>query len=95
MLNISVLLFDFIVFNTRKGRFHIGNIITTVILQAIMNVGFYYTWSCRYLVDTVNALDDYHILEKAINFTNVRGNNGVLVTIKLEKFRSRYAKYMW
>lgn len=95
MLNISILLFDFIVFNTRKGRFHIGNIITTVIVQAIMNVGFYYTWSCPYLVDTMNALDDYHILEKAINFANVRGNNGVLVTIKLEKSRSRHAKYIW
>ena len=43
----------------------------------------------------VNNLDDCDILEKAINFTNVREHNDVLVAIKLQTLKSRYAKYIW
>ena len=50
-LNILFLLLVFIGFNTCKVRFGISYIITIIIVQAIVNVGLLYVWSCMYLVE--------------------------------------------
>ena len=50
-LNILFLLLVFIGFNTCKVRFGISYIITFIIVQAIVNVGLLYVWSCMYLVE--------------------------------------------
>ena len=43
---------------------------------------------------TLNSLDYCSVLEKVINLTNVLENN-VLVSIKVQEFRSRNAKYVY
>ena len=43
---------------------------------------------------TLNSLDNCSVLEKVINLTNVHEHN-VLVSIKVQEFRSRYAKYVY
>ena len=47
------------------------------------------------LGDMLNYFEDCDILEEVINLTNVREHNGVLVSIKVLEFRSRYAKYVY
>ena len=85
----------FIEFNTCKVRFGISYIITIIIVQAIVNVGLLYVWSCMYLVEDMNTLDDCDILEKVVNMTNVHEHNSVTVSIKVQQFRSRSAKYVY
>ena len=85
----------FIVFVTCKRPFDIANINTTVIVQAIVSVGFHFTWSCICLVyvkDVVSTFENFDTRGKAINFINVREHNDVLMSIKVHKFRSRNAK---
>lgn len=43
----------------------------------------------------LNSLDNCDILEKVINLTKVHEHNDVLVSIKVQEFRSRYAKYVY
>ena len=71
-LNILFLLLVFIGFNTCKVRFGIANIVTITIVQAMVNVGLLFAWSCMCLVeDIINTLDDCDLLEKVVNMTNV------------------------
>ena len=42
----------------------------------------------------MNILDDCDILEKVVNMTNVHEHNDVTVSIKVQQFRSRHAKYV-
>ena len=44
--------------------------------------------------DMVNILDDCDILEKVINLTNEHEHNDGLVLIKVQEFRSRFAKFV-
>ena len=44
--------------------------------------------------DMMNILDDCDILEKVVNMTNVHEHNDVTVSIKVQQFRSRHAKYV-
>ena len=95
-LNILFLLLVFIDFNTCKERFGIAYIVTITIVQAMVNVGLLFAWSCMRLVeDMINTLDDRGLLEKVVNLTNVRENNDVTVSIKVQQFRPRYAKYVY
>jgi len=41
-----------------------------------------------------NTLDDCDILEKVMDLSSRYKNNDVMVTIKVQQFRSRYAKYV-
>ena len=94
-LNILFLLLIFVGFNISKVRFGISYIIT-IIVQAIVNVGLLYVWSCMCLVeDIMNTLDDCDPLEKVVNMTSVHEHNDVTVLIKVQQFRSRYAKYVY
>ena len=43
----------------------------------------------------IDTLDDCDLLEKVVNMTNVREHNDVTVSIKVQQFRSRYAKYVY
>ena len=43
----------------------------------------------------LNSLEDCDILEKVINLTYVHKHNDALVSIKVQEFRSRYAKYVY
>lgn len=43
----------------------------------------------------INTLDDCDLLEKVVNMTNVHEYNDVTVSIKVQQFRSRYAKYVY
>ena len=91
-LNILFLLLVFIGFNTCKVRFGIVYIVTITIVQAMVNVGLLFAWSCMCLVE---ALDDCDLLEKVVNMTNVHEHNDVTVSIKVQQFRSHYAKYVY
>jgi len=55
-----------------------------------------FAWSCMCLVeDMMNTLHDCDLLEKVVNMTyNVHEHN-VTVSIKVQQFRSRYAKYVY
>ena len=44
--------------------------------------------------DMMNILDDCDILEKVVNMTNVHEHDDVTVSIKVQQFRSRHAKYV-
>ena len=43
----------------------------------------------------MNTLDDCDLLEKVVNMTNVHEHNDVLVSIKVQQFRSRCAKSVY
>ena len=45
--------------------------------------------------DILNSPDDCDILEKVFNLTYVHKHNDALVSIKVQEFRSRYAKYVY
>ena len=48
-----------------------------------------------YLVEDMNTLDDCDLLEKVVNMTNVHEHNSIAVSIKVQQFRSRSAKYVY
>ena len=97
MFNILILLLTFILFNSCRVRFDIAYLITTIIVQAIANIGLHYVCSCMCLADDMitNILADCDILENVMNFTNVHEQNDVIVSLKVQEFRSRYAKYVY
>ena len=45
--------------------------------------------------DMLNSLDDCDTLEKVINLTKVHEHNDVLMSTKVQEFRSRHAKYVY
>ena len=45
--------------------------------------------------DMMNTLDDCDLPEKVVNMTNVDEHHDVTVSIKVQQFRSRYAKYVY
>ena len=45
--------------------------------------------------DMLNSLGDCDIPEKFINLTYIHKHNNALVLIKVQEFRSRYAKYVY
>ena len=45
--------------------------------------------------DMINTLDDCDLLEKVVIMTNVLEHNDVTVSIKVQQFRCRYAKYVY
>ena len=45
--------------------------------------------------DIMNTLDACDLLEKVVNTTSVYEHNDVTVLIKVQQFRSRYAKYVY
>ena len=45
--------------------------------------------------DIMNTLDACDLLEKVVNMTSVYEQNDVTVLIKVQQFRSRYAKYVY
>ena len=95
-LNILFLLSVFIGFNTFKVRFGIAYIVTITIVQAMVNVGLLFPWSCMCLVeDMINTLDDCDLLEKVVIMTNALEHNDVTVSIKVQQFRCRYAKCVY
>ena len=40
-------------------------------------------------------IDDCDLLEKAVNMTNIHEHNSVAASIKVQQFRSRFAKYVY
>ena len=44
--------------------------------------------------DMINTLDDCDLLEKVVIMTNVLEHNDVTVSINVQQFRCRYAKYV-
>ena len=93
-LKILFLLLVFIGFNTCKVRFGISYTIT-IIVKAIVNVGLLSAWSCMFVSDMMNTLDDCDLLEKVVNMTNVHEHNDITVSIKVQQFRSRRAKSVY
>lgn len=54
------------------------------------------TWTAVYIVHNLsNTLDDCHSLEKTTDFCNAKYCNDVVVSIKVQNFRSRYAKDLY
>ena len=43
----------------------------------------------------VNSLDDCDVLKKTLNFTSVDEHNDSIVSIKMQKFRSRHTKFVY
>ena len=43
----------------------------------------------------MNTLDDCDLLEKVVNMTNVHEHNDVIVSIKVQQFRSRCANSVY
>ena len=84
-LNILFLLLVFIGFNTCKVRFGISYIITIIVVQAIVNVGLLFAWSCMFFVEhMMNTLDDCD-----------HEYNDFTVSKKVLQFRSRCAKSVY
>ena len=48
-----------------------------------------------FVEDMMITLDDCDLLEKVVNMTNVHEHNDVTVSIKVQKFRSCYAMYIY
>ena len=95
-LNILFLLLVFIGFNTCKVRFGISYTISIIIEQGIVNVGLLFAWSFMCFVEEMmHTLDDCDLLEKVVNITNVHEHNDVIVSIKVQQFRSRCAKSVY
>ena len=46
-----------------------------MMIQAIVNVGLLFAWSCMCLMNTI---DDCDLLEKVVNITNVHEHNDVV-----------------
>jgi len=63
-------------FNCSNLRIGIACIITIIIVQAIVNVGLLFAWSCMCLM---NTLDDCDLLEKVVIITNVHEHNDVTI----------------
>ena len=82
-------------FNTCQVRFGISYVVIVIIVQAIVNVGLLFAWSCMCLVEYITNTDDCDLLEKVLNMTNVHEHNDVTVSIKVQQFRSRCAKYVY
>jgi len=78
--------------------------ITTIIVQTIVNVGLHCTWSRKFclqenwpgriedMVYNISVICD--ILKEVVNFIHVHEHNDFLVSIKVQEFWSRYAKYV-
>ena len=45
--------------------------------------------------DMINTLDGCDLLEKVVIMTNILEHNDVTVSIKVQQFRCRYAKYVY
>ena len=45
--------------------------------------------------DIMNTLDDCDLLEKVVNMTSIHEHNDVTVSIKVQRFRSHHAKYVY
>ena len=48
-----------------------------------------------FTVEYITNTDDCDLLEKVLNMTNVHEHNDVTVSIKVQQFRSRCAKYVY
>ena len=85
-LNILFLLLVFIGFNTFKVRFDIAyKLVTITIVQAMVNVGLLFPWSCMCLVeDMINSLDDCDLLEEVVIMTNILEHNDLTVSINVQ-----------
>jgi len=97
-VNIVILLFCFIVLNTSKIQLDYVYTISKLIIfvEAIVYLVTSCVWNFMYSVeDMVNTPDDCDILEKVMDLSNRYKNNDVMVTIKVQQFRSRYAKYVY
>lgn len=83
LLNILFLLFDFIIFSSCKIRIDFAQMIIFIIVL-IVNVVFYIIsiWTCL-------------LKDKAVHFTDVHKHNDVLVSIKVQEFRSRREKFVF
>ena len=57
--------------------------------------GISYTITIIIVQAIVNTLDDCDLLEKVVNMTNVHEHNDVIVSIKVQQFRSRCAKSVY
>ena len=57
--------------------------------------GISYTITIIIVQAIVNTLDDCHLLEKVVNMTNVHEHNDVIVSIKVQQFRSRCANSVY
>lgn len=93
LVNIWILLSIFTVLSTYKKTFTNVFIMFVVCLQLIISVVFF---SVVYIVQGFsNIFNDCHILEKTIKLCNINIYNDVVVSIKVQKCRSRYAKYLY
>ena len=45
--------------------------------------------------DMISTLNDCDLLEKVVDMINVHEHSDVTVSIKVQQFRSRYAKYIY
>jgi uncharacterized integral membrane protein len=91
-VNILIPLFVFIVLNDCNVQ------LLTIFVQAIVNICLCCVWNFTCFVEdmiSLNNLDECDILENVINLTNVHEHNDVMVTIKVQEFRSRHAKYVY
>ena len=83
-------------FNTCQVRFGISYVVIVIIVQATVNVGLLFASSCMcFTVEYITNTDDCDLLEKVLNMTNVHEHNDVTVSIKVQQFRSRCAKYVY
>ena len=97
-VSIWILIFILIIFSTYKDTFSKVFVIFIVIFQLTLIASLLCTWMLVFTVLTCNfsnSLDDCDILERTTNFSNVNSCNDVVVSIKVQNFRSRYAKYVY
>ena len=90
-LNILFLFLVVIGFNTCKVQFGIAYLVTITIVRWFGLRMELYVLSRRH--DQYS--DDCDLLEKVVSMTNVREQNDVTVSIKVQQFRSRYARYVY
>ena len=96
LFNTLILLCVLIVFSSYKERFSNILMVFVVSLQIIVLMASFSTLMAVYIVEKLSdSLANCCILEKTIDFCNVSNYNSCVVAIKVQKFRSRYSKYLY
>lgn len=91
-----ILMFVFMLFIIYENGFSKVFIIFFVTIQVITLIVLLCTWTALYILHSFSeCLDECHILEKTNNFCYVNICNDAVVSIKVQKCRSRYAKYLY
>ena len=96
VVSISILIFLLMIFSIYVDLFSNVFVIFVVSFQVALTVSILCAWIGVYIVyNFSNALNDCDIFEKTMNICNIKNYNDVTVSIKVQNFRSRYAKHVY